>query len=142
MRPATTTRRRLSPHFVIEEFDCHDGTLVPSRAIASLADLCLTYLEPLRERYGPVTVHSGFRTEAYNRSIHGATASFHIYTLRGGQYVAADVEPQKGSVQRWVDFIDRMQHTTSPPHGGLGRYMRGGFVHVDNRPYLARWDGS
>ena len=68
------TRHRLSRHFVVEEFDCKDGTKVQQRDYNGLEYLCRTYLEPLRKKYGAVTVHSGFRTSSWNRKVGGAEA--------------------------------------------------------------------
>jgi hypothetical protein len=47
------TRHRLSKHFVVEEFDCHDGTKVSARDYNGLEYLCRQFLEPLRKKYGP-----------------------------------------------------------------------------------------
>jgi uncharacterized protein YcbK (DUF882 family) len=136
------TRLRLSEHFLIEEFDCHDGTHVPRVAEPYVINLARRVLEPLRTQFGVVIVHSGYRDLAYNQRIGGARSSFHIYELRHGRYPAADVECGSGSVRDWHTFVDELQHKWSPPHGGLGFYPQGGFVHVDSRPYIARWDGS
>jgi uncharacterized protein YcbK (DUF882 family) len=132
----------LSPHFTVHEFDCHDGTVVPTRAYQALKDLCDHYLEDLRGAFGPVEVLSGYRHAAYNAAIGGARASFHIYDLRGYQYVAADVHCRRGGVRDWWEWMDRVQRRAERKRGGLGYYPQGGFIHVDNRPYLARWDGS
>jgi hypothetical protein len=63
------TRHRLSPHFTVEEFDCHNGAKVQKRDYAGLEVLCRVYLEPMRKKYGPVKVLSGFRTRTYNAAI-------------------------------------------------------------------------
>ena len=62
------TRHRLSKHFVVEEFDCNDGTKVMKRDYDGLEYLCRQFLEPMREKYGSVHVNSGFRTRSDNRS--------------------------------------------------------------------------
>lgn len=135
------SRHKITRHFAVEEFDCHDGTRVPDDALNELHALCAHWLEPLRETFGPVIVHSGFRTEAYNRTVGGARSSYHIYTITRRWGVAADVECQSGSVALWGDFIEHLANLRHKGHGGLGRYPQGGFVHVDNRPYRARWVG-
>lgn len=135
-------RARVSPHFTAAEFDCHDGRRWPPAARSGLEQLARQVLEPVRAEFGPVRVHSGYRHAAYNRSIGGARASFHIYELRAGKWPAADVEPSRGSVREWWELIDSLQRDHPAARGGLGFYPRGGFVHVDLRPYLARWDGS
>lgn len=123
-------REHLSPHFVLSEFAEHDGVRVPAFAIVQLQLLCQKYLEPLRERFGPVVVMSGYRTATYNARVGGAPNSFHIYR-HDRQGAAADVVPANGEPRQWYDFLDRLGA------GGLGLYR--GHVHVDNRPGRARW---
>jgi hypothetical protein len=140
------TRRRLSDHFVVEEFDCHNGARVPVAALPSLTSLCLHVLEPLRRQYGPIKVTSGFRERAYNRSIGSTDGSFHVYDLRvasgphlsPGAGVAADVVPARGTPAQWQAWAQA--HRLSNPTlrtrglGGVGRYDRSGFVHLDIGP--------
>src|SRR3990167_10988390 len=73
--------RRLSAHFTLPEFFCHDGTPVPRVALPALERLCRDVLEPVRAEFGSCTVLSGYRHRAYNASIGGAPQSQHIYDL-------------------------------------------------------------
>jgi hypothetical protein len=124
---------QLSPHFALAEFACKDGTKVPSASVPALTQLCNDVLEPLRERFGPCTVMSGYRHTAYNRRIGGAKFSQHIYDLHPGS-VAADLTFGQGRASDWAQAAEPLCEA-----GGLGRYP--GFVHVDNRPGKARWSG-
>ena len=133
------TRHRLSPHFVVEEFDCRDGTKVSSRDYNGLEALCRTYLEPLRKRYGRVTVHSGFRTPSYNRSVGGAANSYHIYTIHDGNDQAADISCASGKPTDWHRTLNWIRKNKRSGKGGLGLYPT--FVHVDIRDYPADWRG-
>jgi uncharacterized protein YcbK (DUF882 family) len=137
MTTVSSTRQRLSPHFTIEEFDCHDGTHVPASAIPALKELCLFVLEPMRAKYGACTVVSGFRTVAHNASVGGAKHSQHIYSQHPSS-VAADVHFAHGSVADWAKGA-RWRYSTQPrwtvkSRGGVGDYPRSGFVHVDSGP--------
>lgn len=123
----------LTAHFSVREFAEHDGVEVPEWAREQLKTLCLHHLEPLRRRFGPVRVMSGYRTRAYNASVGGAPGSFHIYGP-GRQGVAADVVPATGTPAQWAQLLE----TTGP--GGLGIYA--GHVHVDTRPSRARWSSG
>lgn len=135
-------RISLSEHFYLDEFRCRDGTPVPRAYIPDLRDLCETYLEPMRRKFGPCNVHSGFRTDAWNARIGGARLSFHVYTDRPpGSGVAADVSFAKGSPAEWHRRAKRIRRFRQGGRGGLGRYDAGGFVHVDNRNYAADWEG-
>lgn len=136
------TRHQLSRNFVVEEFDCKDGTKVPPRYHKALQLLCETYLEPLREKYGICRVHSGFRTTLYNKAVGGASASFHVYTDRSPiEGVAVDVSFARGSVSRWHRSARWLRWRKRKGAGGIGYYPRGGFIHLDTRTYNADWEG-
>lgn len=133
------TRHRLSTHFTVEEFDCHDGTKVMARDYNGLEYLCRTYLEPLRKKYGAVKVNSGFRTRAYNARIGGASQSYHVYTMHNGNDQAADITCRHGGPRDWHRTLNWLRATHRGGRGGLGLYPT--FVHVDIRDYKADWRG-
>lgn len=135
------TRHRLSRHFVIEEFDCHDGTRVKSREFAGLEYLCRQYLEPLRRQFGPCKVHSGYRTRAYNQQIGGAPNSFHIYPAHDGNDQAADVSFAQSNASQWHAAANAIRNQKRHGKGGLGLYIASNFVHIDIRDYRADWRG-
>ena len=103
---------------------------MPPAALPAVRELCQLYLEPLRTRFGPVLVISGYRTPAYNQLVGGAPASKHIYHGAHSP-VAADVSCKRGRADDWYDFLAGL----AP--GGLGHYTS--HVHVDNRRGHARW---
>src|SRR3954464_4126855 len=133
------TRKRLSTHFTVEEFDCHDGTKVQRRDYDGLTYLCRKYLEPLRAKFGPVKVHSGFRTASYNRSIGGASNSFHTSTIHDGNDQAADVSCARGTPKQWHAYLASIRQRKRGGKGGLGLYST--FVHCDIRDVRADWRG-
>lgn len=133
------TRHRLSKHFTVEEFDCHDGTKVMKRDYNGLEYLCRTYLEPLRKKYGRVTINSGFRTKRYNARVGGASRSMHIYTIQDGNDQAADITCAKGRPSDWHRTLNYLRNKKRGGKGGLGLYRT--FVHVDIRDYKADWRG-
>lgn len=141
-----STRLRLSPHFTVEEFDTHDGRRVPAKTIPALRSLCVHFLEPLRDEFGPVAVASGYRHRAYNRRIGSTDGSFHVYDLRlgggtaqlGGGACAADVVPASGDVDAWASWAHTWRRRNATLNrrtlGGVGHYPRSGFVHLDTGP--------
>ena len=135
LRREPAANDRITAHFRLREFACRDGTPVPPSAHAALRRLCERYLEPMRERFGPGTVVSGYRPRAYNERIGGAARSRHVYDEHRDE-AAADVRFARGTPKEWADEAERL----GAP--GVGRYERSGFVHVDTRRGPpARWSG-
>lgn len=133
------TRHRLSKHFVVEEFDCHDGTRVTSRDHNGLEYLCRQFLEPMRDKYGACTVHSGYRTVTYNHRVGGVSGSFHIYPMHDGNDQAVDVSFRNGNPGQWHATANSIRHKKRSDNGGLGLYNT--FIHIDLRDYTANWRG-
>lgn len=138
-KSTSNTRHKLSEHFIIEEFDCNDGTKCGSREYDGLEYLCKTFLEPLRDAYGTVTINSGFRTPNYNAQVGGEPNSFHIYTAHDGDDQAADITCAKGTPSQWHSKLNSIRQNKRGGKGGLGLYST--FVHVDIRDYKADWRG-
>jgi hypothetical protein len=71
----------LSPHFTLSELTrTSSGTAnVPTDAeVKALGELCTTLLEPVRAKFGPVSIHSGYRGPAVNAAIGGSKTSQHM----------------------------------------------------------------
>lgn len=76
---------RLSEHFSFAELTAtaQTGLLEKNRFeaaayVPALTELCAVLLEPLRRRFGPVRVLSGYRCHALNAAVHGAANSQHM----------------------------------------------------------------
>jgi hypothetical protein len=77
---------QLSKNFRLSEFTHSDvakklGVLNECSSVEqvlNLAYLCHMVLQPLRERFGPVFINSGYRCEELNRAIGGASNSQHM----------------------------------------------------------------
>ena len=130
----------LTAHYRASEFYCHDGSAVPIAARPGLVRLCKSFLEPMRAKFGTCFVLSGYRHERYNAGIHGARHSQHIYE-QSFESVAADVRFARGSPALWAAEAKRLRKSRNGDKGGVGRYDRAGFVHIDNRGWKADWSG-
>lgn len=129
---------KITEHFSLEEFACHDADRTPYPPIwinDRLIPLCYL-LELIRGACDrPITIISGYRTNDYNRKIGGARRSQHI------QGRAADIVVKglsAGQIHMRILAVRRFWHRL----GGLGLYQN--FVHVDIRSTdrLVRWRGS
>jgi zinc D-Ala-D-Ala carboxypeptidase len=97
----------LSPHFTLEEMiksqagDRAGIDNMPSPLHREkLRALCTKVLEPIRERFGPVIITSGYRGPELNRMVGGASSSQHCL----GE--AADIEVpgmSNGDLARWIE---------------------------------------
>lgn len=116
---------KLSKNFTVKEFACSDGT---DTVFISLT--LVNLLQKIRDHFGKaVIINSAYRTEAYNKSIGGATYSQHKYGL------AADIHINGVTPKEIAAYVE----TLMPSSGGIGIYKS--FVHVDVRRVKSRWNG-
>ena len=124
-RRAKDGDRKLSENFRVREFACSDGsdTVFVSPALVEV-------LQKIRSHFGkPVTIHSGYRTPAYNKKVDGAAYSQHLYGT------AADISISGVSPKEVAAYAE----TLLPGTGGIGIYAT--FTHVDVRTAKSRWRG-
>ena len=121
------------------EFACHDRSPV-RHARPGMVKLCRVFLEPMRAKFGTAYVLSaGTGITLYNRAIGGAR---HASTSMRTPFesVAADMRFAKGSPAQWTTEAKKLRAKTGGK-GGIGRYDRTGFIHLDSRGYAATWSG-
>jgi len=125
---------KVTKHFSVEEFMCRDGTPYPDAWVEGrLVPLCQS-LEVLRALFkSPITILSGYRTDAYNARIGGARNSQH---LKGR---AADIKVKGVDPAQVAAAIEAAIARGDMLPGGLGRYPT--FCHYDIRGVNARWTG-
>lgn len=117
---------KISDHFKVREFRCHDGsdTIFISPELVQI-------LEKIRANFGkPVVINSAYRTDAYNsRTKEAAKFSQHKYGL------AADIHIDGVTPKAVAAYAETLLVGT----GGIGIY--GSFTHVDVRKAKSRWNG-
>lgn len=69
------------------------------KEIDNLLYLIFCILQPLRDKFGAITITSGYRCTKLNMLVNGVTNSNHLY----GQ--AADIIPQKATFKQVYDYI-------------------------------------
>lgn len=97
----------LSEHFSLREFTAsataekyHINNTPDAQALENMRVLCRQVLEPLRHRFGPIYINSGYRCELLNNLLHGVGNSQHLF----GE--AADIRlPYEQTGQAYFDFI-------------------------------------
>lgn len=96
---------RLSPHFTLKEFTRNRrgfGNVPPSAVVERLRWLCAFILEPIREKFGPVKINSGYRSPKFNRAVNGAKDSAH---LGKDSRIAADLAIPGARLKDVFDWI-------------------------------------
>lgn len=73
-----SNRTALSPYFLQSEFEI-DAAL-PDECVPVFVQLCQSLLEPIRAKFGPIRVTSGYRTHESNEAAHGVPTSEHVAT--------------------------------------------------------------
>lgn len=75
----------LTEHFTLDEMTASTTAirlgitnLAPAGVIVKLTALCVHIWEPVRVRFGPVTIHSGYRCDALNVAVGGVSNSQHV----------------------------------------------------------------
>ena len=116
----------LSEHFQVKEFKCNDGS------DKILIDLDLVeILETIRKYFNkPVTVMSGYRTEAYNRKVSNTQNSQHCLGT------AADIKVEGMSP---IAVALMCEFALMRDFGGIGLYKGQNFTHIDTREKMTRW---
>ncbi|MGM0409171.1 MAG: YcbK family protein [Bacillota bacterium] len=114
---------KISQNFKLSEFESRDTKEV------KITKELIDRLEILRYKLGsqPLIINSGYRTPEHNKAVGGAPESKHM------EGIAADVKKVKDyTIDEMAEIAEEIGFT------GIGKYNT--FIHVDCRPYNARWD--
>jgi len=123
---------KLTENFSREEFDCDDGSEMPTDVQLNIAELAVQ-LEIIRAHFNaPITINSAYRSLEHNEAVGGSKNSQHLLGK------AADIVVKGVSPDDVADAIDFLIATGILKEGGLGRYNT--FTHYDIREERARWN--
>ena len=132
----------LSDNFTLYELirsDSHPEMVnYPSEEIIQhLKDFCQNVLQPLRDKYGPIRINSGYRNRKLNSAVGGVANSIHqIMDSREVifQGVAVDIVPLKYNV---VKMFEEIQKEPGAIKTAIiyrkPNVTRTPFIHIDNR---------
>jgi uncharacterized protein YcbK (DUF882 family) len=122
---------RITENFSLSEFDCKDGTELPSALLHNILELA-DNLQVLRDYLGvPVKINSAYRSLEHNRKIGGSTSSQHLLGK------AADIVVKFKTPDEVANAIKYLISEGKMKQGGLSAYDT--FTHYDIRGYKARW---
>ena len=122
---------RLTKNFNLSEFDCKDGTEMPSELLANVLELAEN-LQVLRDFVGvPIKINSSYRSLSHNAKIGGSKSSQHLFAK------AADIVIESKSPEQVANIIKALISEGKMKQGGIGVYNT--FTHYDIRGHKARW---
>ncbi len=123
---------RLTENFRKEEFDSKDGACMPNDVLNNIAELAKN-VQIIRDYVGvPLTINSGYRSPAHNKSVGGVANSYHV------QGKASDLSSSKITPKKLYDAILKLIADGKIYNGGVGIYNT--FVHYDIGVKGRRWD--
>ena len=125
---------KLSDNFKLEEFKV--SATYPSLAkrikfsgedYYLLKLLCIECVQPIRDRFGPIAILSGKRSEALNKAVNGSESSDHLTSN------AADISSlnfSENDVFRWI------VNESEIPYRQVIYYPNSRFIHISNNVYF------
>lgn len=136
LRPESPFSARLTPHIRLGEFALdQEARRFDRQDQLDIAAELAAFLERVRVQFGgkPVVIVSGYRPEAVNRAVGGATNSEHLFNFGCGAVDFYIADADLHLVQAWCD-----KHW---PYS-IGYGAKKGFVHLGIRNTRAkiRWD--
>jgi len=122
---------RLTKNFSLSEFDCKDGTEMPSELLTNVLELAES-LQELREILNsPIRINSAYRSLQHNSKIGGSTNSQHLFGKAADIVVKGKTPSQVATMIKLLILEGKMKQ------GGIGVYDN--FTHYDIRGHKARW---
>ena len=125
----------MTENFKKSEFDCKCGCEMPEDVLANVTKLA-NQLQYVRDNVAmPITINSGYRCQAHNKSVGGSENSQHLLG-KAADIVINGLDP----VLDTYDYLDDLMRTGEILQGGLGMYKS--FTHYDIRKTKARWNNA
>ena len=123
-----TDRTKLSTNFKASEFACKGKGCCST---VQIDEKLVTYLQMIRDRFGKTIITSGYRCQAHNKNVGGASGSRHTKGQAADFYIDG-VEPAE--IAKYAESIGVK---------GIGLYgpEDGNFVHIDTRSTKSFWYG-
>ncbi len=120
---------KLTPNFSSEEFEVTSTGLpnkLSEKHTLRIAALCTALLQPIRDRFGPVTITSGYRSPDVNAKVGGASSSQHVSAE------ACDFHcPGQPTYDVW-DYIVRMVGMDWPVDQAIWYKETTGHIHISH----------
>ena len=122
---------QLTENFHLAEFHCKSGADMPDEVFKNIRALAFALQIIRTELKAAITITSGYRSPAHNRTVGGAQNSQHM-TGKAADFKVYGMAPTAVAA-----IIERLIREGRIPQGGLKAYKS--WVHYDIRGERARW---
>ena len=133
---------KLSEHFTLAEMTRTSTGLPnvpPESALPLVRELCEKVLEPVRDKWGPLRITSGYRSPAVNSAVGGSATSSHVWSEDSVACDFQSIQARLEDVFEWLRLESSLDFDQAIlEYGRLPDSTRDDCIHIGFRSHNPR----